>query len=132
MPLAAVSLPGFIKAPGPQDGTTLDYIAAYGGFSLPPVAVQCALVEAFLDFSHSRNPCLDLAEFLAVLESPDGGNGQVSLLLYQTILYEGAATVPGEVLEKNGLGTRSAFRASLYRRVEVCLSTPLSPALRSY
>ena len=79
--------------PSPWPDTMLDHIRHKGALTLPNLAVQNALIQAYADFVHARFPVLTLPELLRIVSWPDGSTGNISLLLYWSILYSAATYV---------------------------------------
>jgi hypothetical protein len=64
-------------------------------------------------------PIIDLAGFCNVLGCTSGSRGQVSLLLYQAVLFAGSAFLRSDVLVDEGYADTKSLRKDLYKRTEV-------------
>lgn len=71
-------------------------------------------------------PVLDLGHFLQMLDARDGKCGQISLFLYQAILFAGAAHVNISHLREAGFTTRKHALKELFQRARVRSPTILS------
>ena len=127
-------LPSFITPlPLQLDAIDIDHICHKGALTLPNLAVQNALIQAYADFVHARFPVLNLPELLRIVSWPDGSAGNISLLLYWSILYSAATYVESNVLKEAGYITRIEAKRDLYRKAEVGgfvpsnLATPHKP-----
>lgn len=64
-------------------------------------------------------PVLDLSHFLQILDARDGKSGQISLFLFQAILFAGAAHVNMNYLRAAGFTTRKQALKELFQRARV-------------
>lgn len=64
-------------------------------------------------------PVLDLGHFLQILDARDGKSGQISLFLFQAILFAGAAHVNMNYLRAAGFTTRKQALKELFQRARV-------------
>lgn len=71
-------------------------------------------------------PVLDLGHFLQILDARDGKCGQISLFLFQSILFAGAAHVNMNYLRAAGFTTRKQALKELFQRARVRSPTILS------
>ena len=95
-----------------------------GALSLPGVESQNALLRAYFEFTYPYMPILDISDFLGALTGQNGSLGQVSLFLFQAILFSGAAHVQLDCLKAAGFATRKQAREELFRRVRVSFLSP--------
>lgn len=113
-------LPAFIKPLpsriGPED---VKYLYAKGVLTLPPPELQNALIRAFIEFVYPFMPLLERAAFLNTVNSRDGLCGQVSLFLYQAIMFAGSAFVEAKYLREAGYTSRRAARRAFFQRTRV-------------
>ena len=117
-------LPRFIKTPFVKkkiDAEDAQFLARKGAFTLPSEEVQQALLVAFVEWVYPFMPMLELHPFLRAINSRDGSAGQVSLFLYQAVMFVAVAFLDEDVLAlagfpNNRLGARRAF----YERARVC------------
>jgi hypothetical protein len=102
------------------------YLHIKGAISLPPLQLQTALLQAYVEYVHPYMPLLDLHEFLSIVNSREGLCGQVSLFLYQAVMFAATAFVDMKSLREGGYSTRKAARRSFFQKTRVC-SVPPSP-----
>ncbi|KAG7102833.1 Cutinase transcription factor 1 beta like protein [Verticillium longisporum] len=85
-------LPAFVKPlPARIASEDVKYLHTKGALSLPPLPLQTALFQAYVEYVHPYMPLLDLREFLGAVNARDGLCGQVSLFLYQAIMFAATA-----------------------------------------
>ena len=124
----ANDLPPFIKARY-HDLDSIDetYLSSKGAFTLPDRQSQKELLQAFLDFTYPYLPILDLDCFLRALGSDAGKGDQISLLLYQSLMFAGTAHVGMDCLARLGFDTRRQARKKFFNIVKVgatyCIAT---------
>lgn len=120
-------MPNFIQAPPEhfRQGHVM-FLLAEGALTLPSSALQFALVEAWAEYYYPYMPLVHLHELLNTIHNPNLSGQRVSLLLYQAILFAGAAFVePAHLNAEPGFSGRREARKELSRRVTVC--RPISP-----
>ncbi|RYP73253.1 hypothetical protein DL771_003682 [Monosporascus sp. 5C6A] len=116
-PDASSHLPAFIR-PLPAKIATEDvaYLNTKGALTLPTIPLQNALLRCFVEYVHPYMPLIDLNEFLTAVNARDGLCGQVSLFLYQAIMFSATAFVDSKFLKDAGYSSRKAARkASFYK-----------------
>lgn len=64
-------------------------------------------------------PLLDMQEFLAIVNTTDGSRGQVSLFLYQAVMFAATAFVDMKHLRDAGFASRKAARKAFFQRARV-------------
>ena len=115
LPDAGAQLPAFVRPLpakiGPED---VHYLAIKGALTLPNIALQNALLQAYIEFVYPYMPLIDLHHFLGVVDRRDGVNGQTSLLLYQSIMFSATAFVDMKYLREAGFSTRKAARKAFF------------------
>lgn len=99
----------------------ISYLQRKGALSIPPPALQNALLQAYVEYVHPYMPLLELFEFLDVINAGDGRTGQISLLLYHAVLFAGSAFVKKKVLAEHGYSNRKAARKIFFQRARVSL-----------
>jgi hypothetical protein len=62
---------------------------------------------------------MDLNNFLGIINSRDGKNGQTSLFLYQAVMFAASAFVDMKYLREGGYTTRKAARKSFFQKTRV-------------
>lgn len=101
-------LPGFIKPFGRVlDGSDWEFLRAKGALTLPTPYLQAALIRAYLEHIQPLLPVLDVGDFL---QSFNARSGQLSLLLFQSVLFAGSAFVDVQLLVSAGFQTRTEAR----------------------
>ncbi|KAL1855874.1 hypothetical protein VTK73DRAFT_8448 [Phialemonium thermophilum] len=113
-------LPAFIK-PLPSRIPTEDaqYLRTKGALTLPSPELQNALLHAYVEFVHPYMPLLELHDFLDTIHSKDGFAGQVSLFLYQAVMFVSTAFVGGRYLKEAGYASRKAARKDFFHRARL-------------
>ena len=117
-------LPGFLK-PMPESIVVDDvaFLILKGALQLPALDLQQALMLSYFRYTHPLMPILDLDHFLSAVVTGNGSQGQVSLLLFQAILFAGTAHVDMAKLKNAGYHSRRLARRVFFQRVRVCLFT---------
>lgn len=64
-------------------------------------------------------PLIDLSEFLSIVNSRDGLCGQVSLFLYQAVMFAATAFVDMKPLRDAGYATRKIARRAFFQKTRV-------------
>jgi hypothetical protein len=95
------------------------YLHDKGALSLPPPSLQNALIEAYIEYVHPYMPLLDLHDFLRIISATDGSCGQLSLFLYQAVMFAATAFVDLKYLREGGYQTRKAARKSFFQKTRV-------------
>jgi len=116
-----VLLPAFLRPlPARITAEDVQYLAAKGALSLPGAALQGALLQAYVEYVHPYMPLLELHDFLSILDARDGRRGQVSLLLFQAIMFAATAFVDTKALREAGYATRKMARKAFFQKTRVC------------
>lgn len=114
-----VYLPVFIRPVPPTfDNADLEFLRAKGAFEIPDVPLRTELIKAYIQYVHPFMPLLSLEEFLSTT-SQDTPYRQLSLLLFQAVMFAGTAFVPQEFLFMAGFDSRKATRKLFFERVRV-------------
>ncbi|KAF4472615.1 Cutinase transcription factor 1 beta [Fusarium albosuccineum] len=113
-------LPGFIKplAAGIETDD-LAYLQSKGALKLPAEEFQNALLWSFFEYVYPFMPVVDLEEFLQSVHDREGDSGQISLLLFQAVLFAGTAHVSMDYLAKAGFHDRREARKAFFQRVRL-------------
>lgn len=113
-------LPAFIKPLPPKIAPEdVKYLYAKGALSLPSLELQNALLRAYVEYVHPYMPHLELHDFLNTINSQDGLFGQVSLFLYQAVMFSATAFVDIDLLKEAGYQSRKAARKSFFQRTRL-------------
>ena len=113
-------LPDYLK-PLPQRMTSvdIDYLFAKGALSLPETLVRNALLRSYIEYVHPYMPLIDAHEVLKIIDEGTGQSGQLSLLLFQAIMFAGTAFVDMEMLKKAGFSNRKSARKAFFQKARV-------------
>lgn len=121
-PDASSQLPAFIRPLpakiAPEDVT---YLHAKGALSLPSFSLQNALLSAYIEYVHPYMPLLELHDFLGMINARDGVYGQISLFLYQSVMFAATAFVDVKHLKEAGYANRKAARREFFYKARVRL-----------
>jgi hypothetical protein len=113
-------LPAFVKPlPSKIAPEDVKYLYTKGALTLPPLELQNALIRAFVEYVHPYMPLLELSAFLNTINSKDGLYGQVSLFLYQAVMFSATAFVETRYLREAGYASRRAARKSFFQKTRV-------------
>ncbi|KAI1424411.1 fungal-specific transcription factor domain-containing protein [Xylaria sp. FL1777] len=100
----------------PED---VDYLRAKGALSMPSLAFQKALLEAYVEYVHPYMPLLDLHSFLGIVDAYDGSRGQTSLFLYQAVMFCATAFVSNKDLKEAGYASRKVARRAFFSKARL-------------
>jgi hypothetical protein len=118
--LNVADLPLFIKPLpakiGPDD---VAYLEKKGALTLPKATLRSEMLRAFVEYVHPYMPLLDLHDFLMMIDQPDGSLGKVSLILFQAVMFAGAAFVDMQYLRAAGYVTRKEARKDFFQKTRV-------------
>jgi hypothetical protein len=117
-------LPAFIHPIPTKIGRDeVRFLDAKGALTLPNPSFQNALLKAYVEFVHPYMPILELNDFLDTIYSADGVFGQVSLLLYQSVMFVASTYVDDKYLKQAGYPNRRTARKTFFHRVRVSSSS---------
>lgn len=108
-------MPPLIKPPvqGKITREGLRYLDSMGALELPSRVFEKQLLLAYIEHVHPDFPMLELRDFLRRVSDRNGGNGQVSLLLYQSVMFAASAFVKLEHMHAAGFTSRRALRRAI-------------------
>ncbi|KAB5511614.1 fungal-specific transcription factor domain-containing protein, partial [Coniochaeta sp. 2T2.1] len=113
-------LPAFIKPlPSKIAPEDVKYLYTKWALTLPPPKLQNALIRAFVEFVYPYFPLVELGALLNTINSQDGVRGQVSLFLYQAIMFSATAYVEAKYLREAGYTSRRAARKSFFQKTRL-------------
>jgi hypothetical protein len=116
----AADLPPFIKPlPSKIGPDEVAYLEKKGALTLPKPTLRSEMLRAYVEFVHPYMPLLDLHDFLAVIDRPDGSLGRVSLILFQAVMFAGSAFVDMHHLRTAGYVTRKEARKDFFTKTRV-------------
>ena len=115
-------LPSYLKPlSSHMTSVDIDYLFAKGALSLPDVPTRNALLGAYCEWVHPYMPLLELHNVLRVIDKGSGQSGQMSLLLFQAMMFAGVAFVDMGYLTAAGFPTRKAARKAFFQKARVRL-----------
>jgi hypothetical protein len=100
------------------------FLKRKGALSIPGTTLRNELLKNYVEYVHSSLPILDLNDFLQRVDQfvPDGGG--ISLLLFQAVMFSGAASVDEHLLIDAGYRNRKEARKQLFQKCKVRNGTP--------
>src|SRR6478736_8196438 len=76
----SAQLPAFLRPlPTKIAAEDVNYLQIKGALSMPILPLQNALLQAYIEYVHPYMPLMDLNNFLSIINTRDGQNGQTSL-----------------------------------------------------
>ncbi|OTA92640.1 hypothetical protein M434DRAFT_396310 [Hypoxylon sp. CO27-5] len=119
-PDASSQLPAFIRPlPAKIAPEDVSYLHTKGALSLPSPSLQNALLTAYVEFVHPYMPLIELHDFLGMINSRDGLYGQISLFLYQSVMFAATAFVDVKYLKEAGYANRKAARRDFFYKTRL-------------
>lgn len=98
----------------------IDFLKERGALTIPDKELRNELLRNYVQWSYSFMPTIDLHEFLRCIVENDP-NGNISLLLFQAVMFAGTAFIDLEYLQAAGYQTRQSARKEFFSRVRVSL-----------
>lgn len=112
--------PRFLKSLPPRiSANDVDFLRSRGALSIPEPGLRNELLRCYVKWVHSFMPVLDLHEFLRCIAQNDP-NGNISLLLFQAVMFVGTAFVDLKYLQAAGYEKRKSARDVYFSRIKVC------------
>lgn len=99
----------------PED---LEFLRFRGALTIPESGLRNELLRCYIQWVHSFLPVLNLQEFLRCIAENDP-NGNVSILLFQAVMFVATAFVDLKHLQTAGYTTRKNARGAFYTRLRV-------------
>lgn len=116
----ASDLPPFIKPlPAKIGPDEVAYLEKKGALTIPQGTLRSEMLRAYIEFVHPYMPLLELHEFLAIIDKPDGSNGKVSLILFQAVMFAGSAFIDMHHLRAVGYSNRKEARKDFFQKTRV-------------
>lgn len=113
-----IELPPYIRpAHRDIDPEELHYLRGRGALSIPDPVLRDQLLLAFVLYVYPFLPIVNLQEVISAIEETPGYN--VSLILFQAIMFAGTAFVDLQLILDAGFENRLAARAYFFRRIKV-------------
>ncbi|KAJ5096337.1 hypothetical protein NUU61_005693 [Penicillium alfredii] len=123
-PLTAIldDEPRFLKPlPARVAPEDLEFLRFRGALSIPESGLRNELLRCYIQWVHSFMPVLNLQEFLRCVAENDP-DGNVSLLLFQAVMFVGTAFVDLKHLQAAGYSTRKSARNEFFTRLRLLYS----------
>ncbi len=119
----AVKMPSYIRPDSREfDPEDIHYLRRRGALSIPDPILRDQLLLAFILYVHPALPVVDLQDVIDAIEGRPGCD--VSLILFQAIMFSGTAFVDLQLLLDAGFESRLSARAYFYRKVKVSCCFP--------
>jgi hypothetical protein len=99
----------------PED---IEYLSSKGALTIPAPRLRNELLRAYVQWVYNFMPLLDLHEFLRSIAENDP-DANISLLLFQAVMFAGTAFVDLEHLQAAGFATRRDARKAFFMRARV-------------
>ncbi|CAK7207951.1 hypothetical protein SEUCBS139899_010766 [Sporothrix eucalyptigena] len=122
-------LPRYIRPLPPHiSPDDIDYLAKKGATSIPDNDLRDAILRGYIQYVHPFMPAVDLASFLEpIVHDNDAGSlrahpsdaHQISLLLFQAVMFVGVAYVDFDMLRERGFASRKAARRVFFERARL-------------
>lgn len=111
------SLPAFIRPISTRLlAEDLEYLRKKDAFAIPDTDLCLEIFKAYLFSVHPFMPMLDVEAFTAALQRDDG---QISLLLFQAVMFAGLHSLRSDVVHRLGLQSPKHAREILFNRVRL-------------
>lgn len=112
-------LPAYIKPlPDRFGNDEITYLQNKGALTIPHIELRNELIRSYAEVIHPYMPLLDLHDFVATVDCNDGTK-QISLLLFQSIMFAGVASVDMRYLENAGYTTRRDARRDFFNKTRL-------------
>ncbi|OGM39793.1 C6 transcription factor [Aspergillus bombycis] len=109
--------PRFLKPlPSHISPEDLEFLRFRGALSIPESGLRNELLRCYIKWVHSFMPVLNLQDFLRCVAENDP-NGNISLLLFQAVMFVATAFVDLKHLQDAGYATRKIARSAFYTRL---------------
>jgi hypothetical protein len=112
-------LPAYIKPlPDRFGNDDITYLQNKGALTIPNVELRNELIRCYAEVIHPFMPLLDLQDFVATIDCNDGSK-QVGLLLFQSVMFAGIASVDMRHLENAGYSSRRDARRDFFNKTRL-------------
>ncbi|PWY77091.1 Zn(II)2Cys6 transcription factor [Aspergillus heteromorphus CBS 117.55] len=102
----------------PED---LEFLRFRGALSVPETGLRNELLRCYIKWVHSFMPVVNLQEFLRSVAENDP-NGNISLLLFQAVMFVATAFIDFHHLQAAGFATRKSARSAFFTRLRLLYS----------
>ncbi|KAL4945917.1 hypothetical protein BDV06DRAFT_174055 [Aspergillus oleicola] len=114
--------PRFLKPlPSRISAEDLEFLRFRGALAIPESGLRTELLRCYIKWVHSFLPVLNLQEFLRAIAENDP-EGDISLLLFQAVMFVATAFVDWKHLQAAGYTTRKSARNEFYTRLRLLYS----------
>ncbi|KAL3479039.1 fungal-specific transcription factor domain-containing protein [Aspergillus californicus] len=114
--------PRFLKPlPSRTSAEDLEFLRFRGALAIPEGGLRTELLRCYIKWVHSFLPVLNLQEFLRCVAQNDP-EGNISLLLFQAVMFVATAFVDLKHLQDAGFTTRKSARNAFYTRLRLLYS----------
>lgn len=112
-------LPIYIKPLSDSLGVhEITFLKNKSALDTPGVELRDELVRCYAEFVHPFMPLLDLHNFFTTIEGKESGN-QISLFLFQAVMFSGVAFIDMNRLEKAGYASRRDARRKFFLKARL-------------
>ncbi|KAK2741578.1 hypothetical protein FQN57_005561 [Myotisia sp. PD_48] len=112
------NLPCYIRPlPAKFQEDDIDYIERKGALTIPGDNLRNELLKSYLQYVHTYMPLLDLDDFLQIILRNEPA--QLSLLLFQAVMFAGTAFVDVKHLIAAGYESRKVARKVFFQRARL-------------
>lgn len=112
-------LPAYIKPFPVRFGhDDIIYLHNKGVLAIPDQELRNELLRCYAEYQHPFIPLLDWHRFVRIIDQNDGVH-QVSLLLFQAVMFTGVATVEMRLLKAAGYNTRREARRAFFDKTRL-------------
>lgn len=112
-------LPAYIKPlPGHFSSDDITYLQNKGVLTIPNTKLRNELIRCYAEFVHPYMPLIDLHEFIGIIDRNEG-TSQLSLLLFQSVMFASVATVDMCHLSNAGYATRRDARREFFNKTRL-------------
>ena len=121
-------LPRFIRPfPTTIDLDSVESLHTHGALTLPSIPLQNALLQRFAECVLPCMPILEWPGFVNIINARDGSQGQISLFLFQAVMFSATTFVELGYLLEAGYSSREEAHQGFFEKAKVCHnSIPLS------
>lgn len=96
----------------------LDYLQMKGAFTIPDAGFRNELLRCYVQYVHPYLPIVNLGDLLTAIEKNQTGDN-ISLLLFQAVMFAGTAYIDMRYLVAQGYVTRKAARKAFFQKVKL-------------
>ena len=117
---AQLVFPNFLRPISPSTSAEdIVFLEHKGALSAPPVSLRNDLLRKYVQYVHPFLPMIDIEDTLQQIQN-NGPPDQVSLLLFQAMMFAATAYVDPRLVKEAGYSDRKAMRKVFFQKVKVC------------